>query len=535
MRPALIALFLAGVWLTAQATRDASLSVKILDAAGKPTPARVRLLDAQGKPPKATGAQAGSTAPLHPPAAAIAVMYGRNDVAEGYLLQPDGAFYVDGGFDLSVPPGTYSLIVSKGQEYLRQSLTLEAGPGRRLERTIRLGRWIDMPARGWYSADDHVHIRRSPRDNPAILRWFAAEDIHAGNLLQMGDFWTTVYSQYEFGKAGRYSEPGYLLSPGQEEPRTPEIGHTISLGADEFVRFRSDYYSYDRVFDRVHERNGVSGFAHQGYTFHGDRGMTLTVLRGKVDFLELAQFCSPEGPIALDNYYRFLDLGYRLTALAGSDFPWCGIGPRFGVAEGTSQIGDARFYTYTGDRFDFDSWMAGVKAGHTFVSTGPVVDLLVNGARPGDTLPVARGAKLRIEAKAWGHGTQVPLQELEIVGHSRTLKSVKAGAAGQSAQALSVELEMAAEHGVWIAARARGGRFQAAHTTPVYVTVDGGGFANLAAREERVAECEQSLAELEKELENPGNQLDSQASRHRKALERQIAEARRVLRPGGAR
>ena len=29
-----------------------------------------------------------------------------------------------------------------------------------------------------------------------------------------------------------------------------------------FVRYRDDYYSYGRVFDRVQELGGVSGFAH---------------------------------------------------------------------------------------------------------------------------------------------------------------------------------------------------------------------------------------------------------------------------------
>jgi len=97
------------------------------------------------------------------------------------------------------------------------------------------------------------------------------------------------------------------------------------------VRFRSDYYSFDRLFDRVHELGGVTGFAHQGMSFHGYRGMALNTLRGKNDFLEVAQFCVPEGPLALEHYYMFLDLGIRLTALAGSDFPWCGRGPAYGL------------------------------------------------------------------------------------------------------------------------------------------------------------------------------------------------------------
>jgi len=33
-----------------------------------------------------------------------------------------------------------------------------------------------------------------------------------------------------------------------------------------------DYYSFDRIFDRVHELGGVTGFAHQGISFHGYRG-----------------------------------------------------------------------------------------------------------------------------------------------------------------------------------------------------------------------------------------------------------------------
>ena len=76
-------------------------------------------------------------------------------------------------------------------------------------------------------------------------------------------------SQYAFGEPGRYQEDGRVLSSGQEEPRTPEIGHTISLGAREFVRMAREYYSFDRLFDRVHELGGVTGFAHQGISFHG--------------------------------------------------------------------------------------------------------------------------------------------------------------------------------------------------------------------------------------------------------------------------
>ncbi len=527
-RAVAVGVMLLALGLSAQVTRDVPLSVTIIDAGtGRPTPVRVALQDVRGNRPQAPGAVMVSTSAIPIPGKAIPVMWGRQDRAEGYALQPDGAFYVDGSFEVNLAPGDYGLTVTKGFEYLAQTVPLAVRPVTGRTHEVRLTRWTDMPARGWYSADDHIHLRRSPADDPAILRWIAAEDIHVGNLLEMGDFWATFFSQYAFGPTGRYQEAGRILSPGQEEPRSPEVGHTISLGASQFVRFRNDYYSYDRLFDRVHELGGVTGFAHQGMSFHGYRGMVLNTLRGKTDFLELAQFCVPEGPLATEHYYLFLDLGFRLTALGGSDFPWCGRGPAYGLpGPAVAQIGNARFYAHVDGPLTFDGWFAALKAGRTFVTTGPIVLLTVNGRLPGDTVDVAPGTRVKISAEALGHASQVPLQALEIVGHGRVL----ARSDGRNAPRLTAELELPVDHGIWIAATVRAGAGQLAHTTPVYVTVNGGGFHNPATISARIETAEQSLEELEADLATPGTALDSQTARHRVALERQIAEARAILR-----
>jgi hypothetical protein len=393
---------------------------------------------------------------------------------------------------------------------------MDLAPGASATREFRLARWVDMPAKGWYGADDHIHLRRSPADDRKIAKWIAAEDLQVGNILQMGDFFATYFSQYAFGESGRFSENGSMLVPGQEEPRTPEIGHTISLGAREFVRNPREYYSFDRLFDRVRELGGVTGFAHQAMSFHGYRGMVLNTLRGKTDFLELVQYCEPEGPLAVAHYYHFLDMGYKLTALAGSDFPWCGVGPGYGGSEPRlARIGNVRFYVYTGGALTFESYMAGIKAGHTFATTGPMLNLTVNGKLPGDTLDAAPGATLHVVAEAMGD-----VQSVAIVGHGKVL----AQSAGKR-----VELDVTASRGMWIAARCDGGRLQAAHTTPVYVTVNGGGFHNPDTLAHNVEISEGYLKELEAELANPPSNLDAQAPRHRTQLERQIAEARSVL------
>ena len=147
--------------------QSARIAVTVLDENQKSTPVRVRLVDPLGK-----------VAPL--PDAAIGIMYGRNDQAERYQFQPDSSFYVDGTFELSLKPGTYYLSLSKGNEYLSQRREVILKEGEHIRKTYHLERWINMPARGWYSADDHIHIRRSPRENPLILKWIAAEDVHVG-------------------------------------------------------------------------------------------------------------------------------------------------------------------------------------------------------------------------------------------------------------------------------------------------------------------------------------------------------------------
>ena len=521
----LLAVLFAGALLQfAQSSREATLTVRILDAAtGQPTPVRVRLQNQKGERPKVHGAVAVSESAIPIPRQAIAVMFGTQDRAEGYAIQPDGSFYVDGSFDVRLPPGTYTLAISKGFEYLRETPSIELKPGTSVTREYRLRRWIDMPARGWYSADDHIHLRRSLADNHPIAQWIAAEDLHVGNLLRMGDFWETYFAQYAFGERGRYTEAGRLLSPGQEEPRTPEIGHTISLGASDFVRNPQDYYSFDKLFDRVHALGGVTGIAHQAMSFHGYRGMALATLRGKTDFLELAQFCEPEGPLAVQHYYEFLDMGIKLTALAGSDFPWCGVGPQYGFSEPRfAQIGNARFYAYTGGPLTFERYMAALQAGRTFVTTGPILFLTVNGKMPGDTIDVAPGARLKISAEAYGARGQVPLREIEIIGHGKVL----ARSAGTDAAHLTVDLELPVDHGIWIAAKCDAGTGQVAHTTPVYVTVNGGGWHNPHTLRQNLAIAEGYLKEVEQDLANPGNNLDRQATRHRTQLERQIAESR---------
>lgn len=501
----------------AQEVSNGQLQIQVADATtGQLTPVRVRLTR-------------NGYAVAKLPKEAVAVMYGVWDHADGFGFQPDSSFYVNGSFNLPLAPGTYRLVLKKGPEYLEQQHELQIRAGQVFRGNFKLVRWINMSEKKWYSADDHIHIRRSPREDSLILAWTQAEDVHVGVMLRMGDFWETYYPQYAFGEKGVYQRKDYLLAPGQEDPRTPELGHVVGIGASDKVRFKNDYYLYDKVFDRLRELGGVGGYAHQAQTFHGYRGLVLDGLRGKVDVLELMQFCASENPLIVDHYYHMLDLGIPITAVAGSDFPWCGHDHDKGPPERSARLGNARFYTYVPDKFTYSNWKAGLAAGHTFVSSGPQIILEVNQKLPGDKLEVSKGSQLHIIAQAFGNAIQVPLQTLEIVGHGKVLGRVTATDSGQSPDQLTLKLDMPANQGIWLAARAYGKEQQAAHTTPVYVFVDGKGFHNPATAPHYLALSQKYLRELKKEIKHKSNDPQLQAWYYRAGLKRRIAETTLVI------
>ena len=85
-------------------------------------------------------------------------------------------------FEVDLPPGKYTLTVERGKEYLTAEQTVEVG-AEPLEVEIKLQRWIDMAAQGWYSGDTHVH--RTLDDLPTAM---LADDVNVALPLT---YWVT--------------------------------------------------------------------------------------------------------------------------------------------------------------------------------------------------------------------------------------------------------------------------------------------------------------------------------------------------------
>ena len=385
--------------------------------------------------------------------------------------QEPATYFVSKPFSILLPAGKWRLAVARGIECQPIFEEFEIASGETLKRKILLRRWVDMAKAGWYSGDDHVHMPRlTPEQNELLMTWALAEDVHVVNTLRMGDMENTFFEQKGYGKDSRFQRGDYVLVSGQEDPRMEihEQGHAIALNIKEPVRDTARYHLYDLIFDSVHAQGGLAGYAHFAWAPEYYRSTregtyatwdaTINVVRDKVDFLEILQFLH----LGLEDYYDFLSLGHKLTAAAGSDLPW------------GNTIGEVRMYAHTGPAFSADAWFDAVRAGRTFVTNGPMLTLTANGAIPGDELNLSRDAGIRIQARAWAPAIIGAPKKLEIVSQSQTIRSVEAGRPDE--EELKLDFTSKAGTSQWIAARASSQNGALAHTSPVYVLVEGKNF-----------------------------------------------------------
>ncbi len=357
-------------------------------------------------------------------------------------------------FSIKLEPGRYQISVARGMEYIPVTKKFTV-TDQDQEHTLRLDRWVNLPARGWFSGDVHVHhptTEKTHRD--FLLRYAEAEDLHVVNVLEMGHHRGTDFKQLGFGKKFRQRRGDYWLVSGQEEPRST-FGHIIGLNTSALARDLTTYDLYDLAFKRLHAQpDAVVGFAH--FSWNGcdlPRGFPWYVTTEGIDFVELLQFSR----INTLDYYDYLNLGFRLAAAAGSDVPW------------GSTIGEVRTFVHTGDTLDLDRWFAGLEAGRTFVSNGPALDFTVNGQLPGSEIKADGSVKVR--ARAWGHETVGLPEVLELVSNDGTLHEVHKR--DSDSNDLSLEVEVDIPRSQWLVASTRCANGAVAHTSPVYVVVDG--------------------------------------------------------------
>lgn len=425
--------------------------------------------DKQASTPVLLQIAAAGSGLLQEPAEAVDLRNVLNDVVphlnssgRGYMFYLPGErrgryWVVKPPLEMPLPAGQWELTVLRGLEYspIRKTVTIKEDEWTRME--LQPKRWTNMPRRGWYAGDDHVHAQLlTSEDARNVMAYCQAVDINIANILEMGDVMRTYYQQRGFGRSFRVQQGNHWLIPGQEDPRSV-LGHAIGLNLKSKVRDLDRYLSNDWIAQQIHQQGGLYGHTHVGpKACFVEREMALFTPLEIVDFNSVMQ-----ASLGTELYYDFLNLGYKMTATAGADTPYGGT------------IGAVRTYAYTGDpqTCDPDQWFAAVKQGRTFVTNGPMIELAVNKAMPGDEILVDDAQVLHVQVKAWGDAGQSAPASLRLIKFGQVIEESQA--VDPEDATLEIETKLKAGKGFWLAAHAVSHDGAEALTTPVYVTRKG--------------------------------------------------------------
>jgi hypothetical protein len=431
------------------------LHVRVLDAAtGRPIRARVHLNAADGH----------AYAPAESWFRADWLMFDHMDQSEYHY------FHTDGDFELDLPPGTAKLAFSRGFEYLPVQQEATVRQGARTEVTVQLKRLDNFGARGWWDGDNHFHMNYAGVyfNTPArLMEQAEAEDIHVLNNLICNKEQRIPDIAHFTGKPDTVSSASRVLFHSQEY-HPPFWGHATFLNLKKHLVI-PDYVGYQNTivasifpsnttaYRVTREQGGLAGYAH-GAGAHFPVDLALE----NVDFVEANSLAGME-PL-----YRAWNCGYRVVASAGED--------AFPNFYRSYILGSNRVYVRSGPKLDYDKWTAGFRAGRSFVTSGPLVLLQVNGREPGDEIRMPAGRhKVRVTVRVASINA---IESIEVMHNGKSAAALKPESAVNRAE-LAREIDV--DHSGWISAqvRARYGRdpirrpFPFAATMPVWVTVDG--------------------------------------------------------------
>ena len=463
-------------------TPAAKLTLRVKDADGRPTTASFLVKDDRGR---VYPSQAKRKAP-------------------DFFFHPQ--VYRADGESLALPPGSYTVEVSRGPEYqkITRKVTMD-----RVDRTeaFALERWVDPAKLGWISGDHHIHAAGcSHYERPTegvypqdMMRHVLGEDLKIGSVLTWGPGWYFQKTFFE-GKDHALSTEENRIRYDVEISGHPSshTGHLVLLGVKE-----QDYPGTQRLEDWptwglpilqwAKKQGAVTGFAHSGWGLEmpkdellsydhprfdgiGANEYIVSVTHGAVDFLSTVD---TPWPWELNIWYHTLNAGYRTRISGETDFP-CIYDSKVGL--GRSYVRQAKP--------DYGDWIQGVKEGRNYVSDGRshLIDFRVSNVEMGKgdvKLSAPARVTATVQVAALLNETPAPKRKANVkpywdveqarVGTSRKVpvELVVNGVAVEKTEVEAdgvmreVKFTTRIERSSWVAVRV----LPSSHTNPIWVTV----------------------------------------------------------------
>jgi TolB protein len=412
---------------------------------------------------------------------------GKCHAPPGYLYRVLGAdmhFYLHDHDRIELPVGEYTVTAARGPEHrvTRQTFTVHAGVTANV--TLNIERWTNQRAAGWVSGESHIHANYGYGqwyNSPATMRLQCeGEDLTVANFMVANSDGDGVFDrEYFLGRPDPLSSDRTILY-WNEEFRSTIWGHMTLLDLKRlvtpvFTGFKNTTHPHDHptnadIADHTHEQGGHVNYTHPATnaqdpydSAYSAKEMPVDIALGKVDSIDVM---GSNHQANLPVWYRLLNCGLKVPASAGTD---CFLNRIVSRLPGSDRV-----YVHCGEKFSYHDWITNLRAGHTFVTNGPMLRFTVNGQEAGTTIKLAEAGSVRVAGEVQA---QFPLDKLEVIVNGQV---VVTASATDDRQRISLNQDLPIDRSGWIAMRAKGQRGAGqqaaeafAHTSAVYVEVAG--------------------------------------------------------------
>lgn len=435
------------------------LSVSIRDEGGATLDARVSVTESHG---------------LFLPPADPSVPFHRSYINMSF-------FYASGEAEVVVPQGPVRLVVSHGPEFTVVDQTLNIEGDRRI--TVVLRRIMEPSTFGFWGGDTHVHLAHGGSgalfsvDNEDLAMIQRAEGLNVVCALSNGLFFN--------GGIDPASTPDHLLHFGVEY-RSALYGHMGILGLKQLVPYgcclpgTPAYPTNGTICDLAHAQGATVVSSHPVSTNPSDisngsaawpfsglaRELPASAVLGKIDAFDLFSYSNLDRDMARALWFDLLNLGLRIPLSVGTD---ASVNRVF-----DPPVGGYRVYANCGQDLSLDGWLAGLRAGKSFATNGPMlVQFLINDVySPGSTWLRSTHETVTGQIRVL---SREPIDRLHIIADGAVLRSFNIPA-NPGIQDFKFSLTVPAGS-QWLVARVTGpstspatvGNFLEAVSSPIYI------------------------------------------------------------------
>ncbi len=356
--------------------------------------------------------------------------------SDGRILRPGRKNLVQGEWslvasplDIKAAPGDYTYLAYHGPQFSPASGGFTLDRNSEAIDVVRFERHANLDEEGWYGGDLFNFVK-----SEECLQWLPAEDLlmsvtvaeqvveptAARQISAATDKrWVDQYSFYD-GRPGsglifHHWSPPANVPPTLPSTRLLVMAKAIGMEQKQASGVTEEALPTHIEIQRLWARDVPIWLASgkvdsvqllsEHLTYDGSRAASATPLE-----VPEGHFAGDRGPGRLVEriYWNVLDAGLRLPPTAGSGF-----------GKSPSPLGYNRVYASPGYA-NAESWWEAIRNGNSFVTSGPLLRVEVNGQRPGELFSIAPGENLLLDV-AVKLTVADPVEYLDVIFNGRTL------------------------------------------------------------------------------------------------------------------